>query len=883
MATDKPEVSKLDLGMTDDPPDRGPVLVNVHGQGAALRIRNAFGQLGEWNATLQFSLPESAAAGVQRILAMHAFRSDAGRLQVVTLLQVFGYTFDTDPSAYSGAGVFGKWSSQYVLQVYDVTSNSHAEYALYRRTCEVDLQTVNAQDVRPWGTSDAFDDKIVPRGATSTDLAFMVEMQDCIIFGAKDAGVWCYRPSVFEREEPQTGTVLLLGDRRGEGAPVSPLNGEAGQFSNYNYLSESFWPVPTDCCVYADRLVISSGRSLYFSDPFNPRGLLSGNTVALPLQQDITAIATVFGNICVWTSEEFGIYRPNEGTFLNDGSWRLVSNDAGCAGPGAKIVLQDGIIWAGNRGLFYSTGQYDVQSASASLQSLVIDGIGNPLSSFLATQQVGYTPPTGDTPRLQWLWKNIERASFAYDRQRDMLVMSLPSEQIMLCRVGGQWTVFTTESRADNFPTSVNIASLAVERVCSCDGRIFAACGPETFNPALASGGTTSAWYLLEMNRGGAVDRSVEFIEDNRTHVGWWTIHGAVSDNDPEISLGKPTELWPGWLSQTGGNAIGASGGWLVPVTIQPTATPVAGMPVGYVQVDVSYDSSKWSPLLVGAGPAVDVVWPNERIATLAGWAVTNPAPGTISITYNSGTFLNLSLYLEQPLFYIPMQRNATYAPNNGCGWGLLNVPVVGQTIVLNVQARLRTWRQFDRLSRNAVTAAPLLHDNDDAAQPVDWVYKWAQLDMGGQARLRDVFLRALTHGQGTAGIAPAWLWGLLNVYYSSDWKDWSGQIVDWSGFENELAPKATPLRARVKNASATMITRVFGGGLKWGSTADATKGNFLADDEQVDTLALSDSVRGETLSLLFFGFVRDKAETLMLREVTARVLKSGGRRRIGR
>ncbi len=882
MATDKPEVSKLDLGMTSDPPDRGPVLVNVHGQGAALRIRNAFGQIGEWNTTMRFNLSGNGAAGVQRILAMYAFRSDAGRLQVVALLQVFGNTFDTDPSSYLNAGVFGKWASQYVFHIYDVTADTHAEFALYRRTCEVDLRTINAQDVRPWGTSDAYDDKITPRGATSSEPAFMIEMQDCIIFGSKDAGVWSYRPSVFEQEEPQTGTVLLLGDRRGEGSPISPLNGDAGQFANYNYLPESSWPTPVDCAVYSDRLVIASGRSLYFSDPFNPRGLLSGNSVALPLQRDINAVATVFGNICVWTAEEFGIYRPNEGTFINDGSWRLVSNDAGCAGPSAKIVLQDGVIWAGSRGLFYSTGQYDVGSASESLQSLVIDGIGSPLSSFLSTQQVGYAPPTGDTPRLQWLWKEVERASFAYDRQRDMLLMSLPSEQIMLCRVAGQWSLFTTESRADNFPTSVNISSLAVERICSCDGRVFAACGPETFDPWLATGGPTSAWYLLEMGRGGAVDRSVEFPDDNRTGIGWWTIHGAVTDYDPEISLGKPTEIWPGWVVSGGGNAIGASGGWLVPVTIQTEASRF-GTPVGYVQIDVTYDSTKWSPLLVGAGPGIDVVWPNERVATLAGWAITNPAPGKISITYNSATFLNLSLFLQQPLFYIPMQRNSTFAPNNGCGWGLANVPLVGQSILINTQARLRTWRQFDRLSKNALSGALLLHDDDDAAQPVDWVYKWAQMDLSGQGRLREVFLRALTHGQGTSGIATAWLWGLLNVYYSSDWKDWSGQIVDWSGFENELATKATPLRARVKDASAAMIARVFGGGLKWGSTADKTKGNYLADDEQVDTLAFSDSVRGETLSLLFFGFVRDKAETLMLREVTARVLKSGGRRRIGR
>lgn len=876
MATDKPEVSKLDLGMANDPPDRGPVLVNVHGYGEALRVRDAFGQIGQWDSTLRLS-NTTDTVGVREVLRTYALRTDAGSVQVVTLLRVFGMTFDTA----QGAGVYGQWAEQYVLHVYDETANSHAEFALYGRTVEVDETAVSPQDVRPWGNSNAFRDIITPRGATGTVKPFMFEMQDAVVFGSQDAGIWCYRPGLFEAPEQQTGTVLLLPSRLGEGACVSPLVGAVGQFTTYDYLPAAAWPVAVDGCVFDDRAVFAAGRSLFFTDRFNARSILAGNEVTLPLQGEIKAVASVFENLCVWTDDEFGIYRPKSGTFQTDGSWRLVSKDAGCAGPGAKFVSNTGVVWAGKRGLFSTSGQYDIEQAAPALQSLVLDGIGNPLSAFLSTQQVGYAPPTGDTPRLQWEWRDLDRISMAYDLRRQMLLVSLPSEQIILCRVASNWTILTTESRASNFPATVGVSSLEIEQLCSVDGRVFAACGPETFNPSGVESTPTGSWYLLEMGRGGAVDRSVELPEDNRDHVGSWTMHGTVTALDPVISLGKPTEIWQGWTASTGGNAIGANGGWLIPCTVQPS-DQANGQPVAYIQADVTFNSARWQPLLVGAGPNVDVVWPNERLLTLAGWTITNPAAGQLSITYNSATNLNISRLLEQACFYIPMKR-VTTAPSLGCNWQLANVPVVGVDILNNVQARLRTWGQFDRESKAVLGGAYLLHNDDDVAQPVDWLYKWAQMDGGGQVRMREIFLRALTRGQGSDGIASAWLWGLLNVYYSSDWKDWSGQVVDWSGFQNELASKTTPLRARVKNASAAMVGRVFGGSLKWGDTTNATKGNFLADDEQVDTLAFSDSVRGETLSLLLFGHVRDKAETLMLREVIARVAKMGGRRRIGR
>jgi hypothetical protein len=878
MATEKPEIASLSLGMDDDYPDRGPVLVNLYAHGKAVQVREGFGQIGQWDCTQQFN-DSDTASGVQEVLGAFAFRSNAGRVQVLTLLRTLGMTFDTE----QGLGLYGQWAQQYMLHVYDVTANAHAEFALHTQTPSVSMGAVSPQDVRPWGNSDANADRIVPTRAEPGERAFFCEMADTVVFGTPAAGVWCYRPSMFEQVAPQAGTLLLLDSRMGEAAPLCRLSLEQGQFS-YEYRPESAAPVTADVCVWDDRLVLGAGRTLYFSDKFNARGFIAGNDVTLPLQNEITAIATVFENLLVWTSTEFGIYRPKAGTFQTDGSWRLVSGDAGCAGPGAKLAFNQGVVWLGKRGVFASSGQYDAENAAPALKSLVTEGFGNPLSAFLMTQQGGYTPPTGETPRLQWEWRDLDKVSMAYEPLRDRLLVLFPSEQAVLCRTGNQWSIWTAESRASNFATTVGISSLDLQALCAVDGRVFAAAGPETFSSSLmADQETTASWYLLELGRGGGIDRSVEYGEDNRQHLGWWTHHGAVAADDPVISFGKPIELWQGWTASAGGNAVGAGGAWLIPVTVQPSDA-ANGQPVGYIDADVTFDDTRWAPLLVGAGPAIDVVWPNERLLTSAGWVINRPAANQISLTYNSVIPLNLSRRLEQPLFYIAMTR-VTTQPSTGCAWAIApaTVPFVGVSAAFNVQARIRTWRQFDRTSTVPLTGAYMLHNNDDAAQPVDWALKGAQLDGGGQVRLREMFLRVLTHAQGTSGIAAAWPWGLLNAYYSSDWKDWSGQIVDWSGWQNELVAKTVPARSRVKDATAAMIRRVFDGGLKWGSTADATKGNYLVDDEQVDTIAISDSVRGETISVLLFGHVRDRAEKMVLREVVTRVLKMGGRRRIGR
>ena len=79
-----------------------------------------------------------------------------------------------------------------------------------------------------------------------------------------------------------------------------------------------------------------------------------------------------------------------------------------------------------------------------------------------------------------------------------------------------------------------------------------------------------------------------------------------------------------------------------------------------------------------------------------------------------------------------------------------------------------------------------------------------------------------------------------------------------------------------------TIAVDTTGSGAVPGGTA-VLHNAYLIDDQELDTIATSDSVRGESLSYMFFGFVRDIAMSLKVPSIKAVVEAVGSRRRRGR
>jgi hypothetical protein len=79
------------------------------------------------------------------------------------------------------------------------------------------------------------------------------------------------------------------------------------------------------------------------------------------------------------------------------------------------------------------------------------------------------------------------------------------------------------------------------------------------------------------------------------------------------------------------------------------------------------------------------------------------------------------------------------------------------------------------------------------------------------------------------------------------------------------------------------LTTRTFDNNFTFGDSTNVATGNFLVDAQEEDTISTSDSTRGESVNYTMFGFIKNKAEKLILNTLRAVVMPIGGRRRRGR
>jgi hypothetical protein len=121
-----------------------------------------------------------------------------------------------------------------------------------------------------------------------------------------------------------------------------------------------------------------------------------------------------------------------------------------------------------------------------------------------------------------------------------------------------------------------------------------------------------------------------------------------------------------------------------------------------------------------------------------------------------------------------------------------------------------------------------------------------------------------------------------------SDWNSWTSQIISHDGadvnnpaLENVLS-KGT-IRTRLRNtATDTNSERTFNNTATWSDTVTTSTGNYLVDEEEVDSIQVSDALKGEYVDIMVFGMIRNRAEAITIDSVRAQVipLKNATRRR---
>lgn len=311
----------------------------------------------------------------------------------------------------------------------------------------------------------------------------------------------------------------------------------------------------------------------------------------------------------------------------------------------------------------------------------------------------------------------------------------------------------------------------------------------------------------------------------------------------------------------------------------RPIATLPAPIPnVSEVQC---YNSATGLPDVNGNQIRIHYSAANAIAQIGAGWNHKDPAVGAQDTLNLNPDYRNPMIYLK--FFYIgtadvtsmgivPIPGSTTVQGEWVDRAGVIHTPFV-------VHPNVIYWQEAHTLQ---------VHKEDSVAQPVDWAYKSTQvgLDNGVNFKARGLATRIRSHGKSTNPLVPNWWAGLFNTLGGSDWKEYTSQIIDLDA--SAATPVAlqrvldkTTIRNRFSNGTA-LSTRTFGNNQILWDDGTGAQGNYLVDEQEVDSILTSDNVRGEWISYMAFGHIQDKAEEISLMSLKAIIRPISGRRRSG-
>lgn len=452
------------------------------------------------------------------------------------------------------------------------------------------------------------------------------------------------------------------------------------------------------------------------------------------------------------------------------------------------------------------------------------------------------------------------------------------------------------------------------------------------------------SFYILQYMRGGSLDKSIgDPTEDARNISGKYynlrdTTSGPTSGSLAFI-FDEPIKLETGFqFSFSGSLQQAAVITYLLPISI--VLNDVGGLNYANslksslpnrIDLDFRFDSTNWTPIFTASNAAeINFILPPERLSSGPGYATGSMRSGSAEVRcYNPGNGLpsqagneirihwsgsgtktstapgyadrgqqpytgpygdvmNLSSNAKNPLIYIPM-KYAGASADNVMNMGIY--PIHGRIMsasstgggVITFDKKCDMF-VFQKAQWNSSSLA-----EDERAQGIDWVWKSNQVGVKGQNQLkaRTVFSKVKSNGSAdTQTVSNGSIFGLYNSLISADHKDWSAQIVDYAsgsltGSIQEVVNKST-LYARMKS-DGNLTNVVYNLSASWGRITSQGTGSYLIDDAEYDTIAISDSVRGEHFSVMLFGNTRNRAENIAVDSIKIDFRVISGRRRYGR
>ena len=915
------------------------------------------------------------------------------------------------PPVGSGPSSIGEFTSIYLVSIYDLSTGQRWEEPIYKHTASFSKDgsfempdwrgTYESSFEQKYEYSTTFPGKWI--GGQFCVLAdqqkwisapepdepfFFTELDDVLYFGNRHTGLLAYFPAKFRSKWRGNGETNSAGtmrrDRSRQTETVVPLTGRGiysessvvidavaadGAFSaGFTYLDKTTFPKPVGATSVDGRLVLFESNNVYFSDVLYPTSVVPENVLFVPSEEPITAIAEHTGNLMVFTENEIWYYRPSAGFVVTEGSLIKLSSGVGCVSQNSIVKASGSLFWMDKRGCYTIGSSLSVDKLSEPIEPFFNDYITNPITSYYTL--LGNVP-AGDLPEQGAIRMafNPSMMSATYFHKLECILFCMPHlGGALYMGVGGEWGWWSFESNVlqsydsgtGTFTNTVGVAKNIHQPWVMADvddlfvvGSYPGSRGGERVNQkghedAQDDRQTVSRPYsILRYGRGGAVDRSVEYGEDQRSLAGNWRSidEGSGAGLPPQdsahyIYFGKPIPIPAmtriGTVGGTLSEAVPKGSFWL-PVGITAGNINNANNQTHYyvhnLNIVFTFASTYWETIPAAAGNTLQpplFFLPPERQRAEPAWSVTKSttaaAGDTVTITFNGAAaasnlqlfgsgVLNVNKRQMNRLIYIPfrpIKSGGEYKAYQGIGMSIVtkNVQAItgaGPTLDPAVACRAYIWEETflgeaEKGNNHQAVYTGTSSDPDRllVAQPVDWAYKTRPVADPDKVQIKGRGLRiiGISRGAGAHRLTEGWPMGLLNTLSGADYKEWSSQVVDLIPKDNAVntsgeypavvssANKQT-LRTRFKDSSTgTLVHNAFNraDGPKWGTAGGtAASYSYVIDEEETSLLSISDGIRGQSVSYMLWGHIQNKAEKIALYSAKIILRALGGTRRKGR
>ena len=865
MAVPGAEVELIAGGVEDRNLERGDWAQNVWRPDSSgyLSVRSGFGQLTQLDTSLanlsdvfKGVNPVAFSPGYQKHLGSHAIQTEFGTTQVLSVFQVKSSTGEGVGG--TSANTANRWGTYYSVSIHDVDTAESYEEVLHNHTGQnaspADMTTVNSPQTwyGCYETNENMDRQNFVGGLDSN--FFFLSFQGGILFGNEFTGIMSYFPVDIRKKKQAQVQSAQQNDwvnGRSESSLITRLVAVDGVFDEgFVYRSDSGLPAIQAVASMGSRFVVAGKNEVFFSDPNTPNSFMVTNLLIIPTASRITAMSQVLDNLMIFTETETFFYQPSIGANASNGFLVTLSKTIGCLSQSSVYSTGAGTFWVSSDGIYLSQNGTSIEEASKSISSFFTSGITSPLNHYLTASGVA-DPVANEQPATLHRYKPGEEVSLVYWQEKEALVACFAESNIAWIFSGGEWSTWLFESSVAVGPPApvAGVPFVGVTKnitnpfLTHGANRLFltGSVEVENVNDAITNENIdNSSYYLLEYGRGGGLDRSIK-DEDSREVIGYWKLAHGAATNSNRFYIGKP------WYNNDTS---------LYEIPVDLVVDPTRMNPTDF-SLTFDWDDAKFTFESSG-------LVPTERLNNSANYSLAltvNPAKDNLALTFAAPAVTNTTVNQRNPWFTLKGK------PVGGIFWGY-GASNIGASVTNGAgtaACAVYIWQPY----------WGTLNSDDNKAQPVDWAYKGQQVsENNAQLQGRGLFTSMISHGTAQSELSTGWVWGVYNTLLGSDWKGWSSQVIDFTGGNIEAITNKLTIRSRF--FTTTPQTRTFNGTPKYG--------DYLIDDEEFDTMATSDSTRGETISYMMFGFIRNKAESLKIKSSKMLLrLKSRARRRVGR